>query len=253
MDLNGQKVEFGMFPNKELNLPLKSLVLLEDNIIEWDFKDNEDIFKLAMLASHLRMMNCEIDLIVSYLPYSRMDRPNGVYSVALKCMSELINNMGFNSVIIKEPHSQESLDLINNSEPSWWCSNILKHVQVLCKPTSMFYPDAGALARYKPDTKESLPFAYGRKSRDFTSGGIEKYEIKGTVGNSVLIIDDLCSRGGTFVHAAKQLKERGAINIYLLVAHCENNIFNGEIFDHIDTVFTSHGMLDRDHPRIVKL
>lgn len=34
---------------------------------------------------------------------------------------------------------------------------------------------------------------------------------------NVLIVDDICSRGGTFYHAANALKEAGAKNIYLYV------------------------------------
>ena len=54
---------------------------------------------------------------------------------------------------------------------------------------------------------------------------VTEEEIK---GKNVLIWDDICSKGGTFYHAAKKLKEMGAANIYLMVSHCENSIHNGE-------------------------
>ena len=38
-------------------------------------------------------------------------------------------------------------------------------------------------------------------------------------GSRVLIVDDLCSRGGTFYHSAKKLKELGAKEIYLYISH----------------------------------
>ena len=34
-------------------------------------------------------------------------------------------------------------------------------------------------------------------------------------GSNILIVDDICSKGGTFYFSAKKLKELGAKNIYL--------------------------------------
>jgi ribose-phosphate pyrophosphokinase len=60
----------------------------------------------------------------------------------------------------------------------------------------------------------------------------------------VLIVDDICSRGGTFVHTAKALKDAGAANVYLYITHCERTIFNGEIFSSglIEKVFTTNSI-----------
>ena len=46
----------------------------------------------------------------------------------------------------------------------------------------------------------------------------------------ILIIDDICSRGGTFYHAAQALRAAGATEISLYVTHCENTILEGELF-----------------------
>jgi phosphoribosylpyrophosphate synthetase len=61
-----------------------------------------------------------------------------------------------------------------------------------------------------------------------------------------LIVDDCCSRGGTFVHSSKLLKRSepakflpGAKKVFLMVAYCENTIFEGELFDHIDMMYIS--------------
>ena len=46
---------------------------------------------------------------------------------------------------------------------------------------------------------------------------------------SIVIVDDICSYGGTFYYAAKALKELGAGNIYLHVDHCENSVLEGDM------------------------
>jgi ribose-phosphate pyrophosphokinase len=100
---------------------------------------------------------------------------------------------------------------------------------------SLLFPDAGAQKRYL----SPLKYAVGHKHRDFESGDIQSYSILGDVGERVLIVDDLCSRGGTFIGAAKELRAKGAKEVFLLVAHLENNVFTGELFDHIDGLYTS--------------
>ena len=71
-------------------------------------------------------------------------------------------------------------------------------------------------------------------------------------GKDVLIIDDICSRGGTFFYAAKALKEAGAKNIYLYVTHCENTILEGELLTCglIEKVYTTNSIFTKEHEKI---
>ena len=68
--------------------------------------------------------------------------------------------------------------------------------------------------------------------RDRATGQIKGIDVGGDVdniaGKNILIVDDICSKGGTFYFSAKKLKELGAKNIYLHITHCENTIFEGE-------------------------
>ena len=65
-----------------------------------------------------------------------------------------------------------------------------------------------------------------------------------TVKANVIIIDDISSRGGTFYHSAKKLKELGANKIYLYITHCEKTILEGEIFSSglIEKVYTTNSI-----------
>ena len=68
----------------------------------------------------------------------------------------------------------------------------------------------------------------------------------------ILIVDDICSRGGTFYHSAKKLKELGAKEIYLYISHCENTILEGEVLSSglIEKVFTTDSLLTGEDERI---
>ena len=78
---------------------------------------------------------------------------------------------------------------------------------------------------------------------------------QGTINkdSTCIIIDDLCSKGGTFEYAARILKSLGAKKVYLVVTHCEENIFNGKLLDNnspIDKIFTSKSILSTEHEKI---
>ena len=109
----------------------------------------------------------------------------------------------------------------------------MKHILKLNPEINMIcYPDKGAKARFQDDNVE-LPVVFCNKIRDFDTGEIKGLELDGVIdvaGKNVLILDDLCSKGGTFYYTAKKLKENGANNIYLGVCHMESTVKYGDIY-----------------------
>ena len=114
---------------------------------------------------------------------------------------------------------------------------------------SMFYPDEGAGKRYSGMIP--LPYSFGIKKRDWATGQIKGLDAAGDTDSikdkNILLVDDICSKGGTFYFSAKKLKELGAKNIYLYVTHCENTIFEGEILkgELFSRVFTTDSILTK--------
>ena len=112
---------------------------------------------------------------------------------------------------------------------------------------AIFFPDEGANKRYSSIFNTiSFPSTFGVKKRDWSTGKIQDLTIidpEVVKGKDVLIIDDICSYGGTFCAAAAKLKEAGCNKIYLAITHCESNIFKGHVFDVIDEVFTTNSII----------
>lgn len=107
----------------------------------------------------------------------------------------------------------------------------------------LFFPDEGAMKRYSVPPI-NLPYAFGIKKRDWSTGkilGLQLMNSEVVKDNNVLIVDDICSRGGTFYHAANALKEAGAKNIYLYVTHAEHTMIEGDMYnqDIVKKIFTS--------------
>ena len=111
---------------------------------------------------------------------------------------------------------------------------------------AIFYPDEGAMKRYAGMIQK--PYTFGYKDRNWETGEIKGLEVFGDIQNikdkDILIVDDICSKGGTFYHSAKKLKELGANDIYLYVTHCENTILKGELLKSglIKKVFTTNSI-----------
>ena len=258
--LNGEKIDVRKFPNGECLINSESLKLKfnEINELKVKFESDEDITHLIFLKSHLDELKLKVNLIFPYLPYSRMDRTEGMTVFTLKHLSKIINGLNFESVTIYEPHSDVSTALLDRIKvinmSKTLTEKLLNDLNNKCKEVYLVFPDAGAAKRYsKQITHEKILTA--NKERDFKTGYIKKLEINGNIESDnfvAIIVDDLCSKGGTFKLTAEKLKEMGAKEIYLAVTHCENTIFDGDLLssDLITMIYTTNSILDKSHKKI---
>ena len=244
--VNDQIVEIGKFPDGTLHITPPSV---SGVTITWLYDNNEEMIAVLFLARHYQNIGASVRLVMPYIPNARQDRVKSNQDLfTLKYFAEFINKIGFISVTVLDPHSSVSEALINNlviENPKKYIKRVLGVPYDKENPNSIvvFYPDEGAMKRYSGLI--SCPYAFGIKRRDWTTGKIEGLDVAGGTNliarHDVLIIDDICSRGGTFYHSAKKLKELGANHIYLYISHCEPTILDGEIFISglIDKVFTT--------------
>lgn len=271
--LNGKTVEIGSFPDGTI------LMKSGDDhrgfaSIKWQYENDREFLGLIYLVKHLRRLGYrQIDLTMPYIPNARMDRVKSDEDVfTLKYFAELLNSLNLSSVTVLDPHSSVSEALIDNliiKKPDGYIEGVLNRIgveELYCIPTNfleppkkkynltMFYPDEGSMKRYSGMV--NLPYAFGIKKRNWETGKIEGLDVSGDVesitGRNILIVDDICSRGGTFYHSAKKLKELGANNIYLYVSHCENTILEGDLLkgDLIKKVYTTDSIFTKSHEKI---
>lgn len=245
--INGKELEVGRFPDGTPALRIDIRNYEGKYIIEWLFDSMEELFTLQCIADHYK--GYELILRMPYIPNARMDRvknPDEVFT--LKTFAKMLNAMNFKQVIVDNAHSDVSAALIDNIRDDGLeniASFLIKNSQLSNVKTIMF-PDAGACKRYSSldMIKENYAIVVGEKTRDWRTGNILGLEIKGDPadieGKDILIIDDICSKGGTFKYSAIELKKRGAGKIYLYITHCENVIDIQSLKDAgIEKVFTT--------------
>ena len=259
IQLNEHIISNDRFPDGTLLLKLP-FSPKPSNEIRWHYESDAELFKLICLVKNMREMykDVRIDLFMPYLPNARQDRvknPEDVFT--LKYFCEIINSLEFDTVFVTDVHSNVSLallDRVREIKPWDYIEKAIHKIPV-DRDLVAFYPDEGAMKRYSGGI--CLPFAFGMKRRNWETGAIEGLDLIGDTeainGRDVIIIDDICSKGGTFYHSAKRLKEAGAANIYLYVTHCENTIYEGELLKEdslIKHIFTTNSLLTAPNEKI---
>lgn len=229
--------------------------------IEWKYDSMDELPTLYSVTEYLKENNvCQnLTLNLPYMPGARMDRTQDSKDVRqLKYIAQMINQMNFIKIYVLDPHSSVTENVLKNVHiifPRKQISEVLSNFQ---KAPLLFYPDEGSLKRYSPLQKTilQLPYCYGAKKRDWKSGDIQGLEVYGATerikGKDILIIDDICSKGGTFLHSTRKLKSLGANDIYLYVTHCENTILEGELINSglIKHIYTTNSIFRCEHPLI---
>lgn len=246
---NGEVIYQGRFPDKTLHLTMSAGESMQ-HILEWRYENDAELFTLICARRHLEEAGVpSVSLQMLYLPHARMDRaPRETDVFTLKYFCEVINLLNFSWVEVLDPHSAVSVALLDRvraiapEEP-------IERAIALAHPDIIFFPDEGAMKRYGDMIRKlhfDGDFAFGMKKRDWDTGKILGLEVYGAdvKDKNILIIDDICSFGGTFHHSSIKLSELGGAKISLYVTHCESSIFNGEILknDLIQKVYTTNSL-----------
>lgn len=214
-------------------------------------RDMNDFMLLAQLTDAVRHVT---DIAISHLelawlPWARQDRHmvNGD-SFALKVFANQLNTLNFDKVFLLDPHSDAAAAAINNSVviAQEACLMQSENLSLAIGEGKLMLvaPDAGALKKIHNVAKASdaRDYAILTKERDVATGNLTGFAlISGDVaGKDVLIVDDLCDAGGTFIGSAQVLRDAGARSVSLYVTHgvfskgVENLLNNG-----IDAIYTT--------------
>ncbi len=198
----------------------------EDTLIKLTHRINsyEDLFTLKALSEVLKHNNETLpELTIPCLFGQRSDRRFQEHqSFDLKIICDFINDCNFPIVNLFDPHSDVSLALINNSRKISsfeYVKEVIKNIN--STNLGLVSPDAGAYKKvYKYAEDLKLPLVAANKFRDL-DGNITLSILGDIKGKDCFIVDDLCSRGGTFIKLTEELKKQGASKVYLYVSHFE--------------------------------
>ena len=155
--LNGKKVNFIDFPNKERRLDLtKEMVNMDSynvvNTVYWKYKGDASIFELLLLDDAIHSYKENYNLYIGYMPYSRMDRTeNEGTAFSLDIMTTLLtrNLQAISEVSILDPHSEVTLKQLNQKSKQNLDYNFAKEFDYLgSDETTQIYSFAKDVINY---------------------------------------------------------------------------------------------------------
>jgi ribose-phosphate pyrophosphokinase len=242
--------EITTFPDGEPHIVLepKDLDRKCSYVVICRITNPNELFILMQVGDILNRQGVEWTLTITYLMSQRMDRViNFEEAFSLKLVADVINSIHPKSVSIFEPHSERAISLIENSSPmdmSQKFSEILKG-KIIC------YPDAGAAERYLTGEHHE-GYIIMEKERDLQDKGrIKSLKIKTLdqmayeSARPIIISDDLCDGGGTFVWAADILKkEYPNRSLEILVRHMVNPAGLARLAEKFDHVYITNSYKD---------
>lgn len=254
LDNQPVEIERGVFPDGAVWLRVMSELPRFAQVMRVRvaaMRDMNDFMLLAQLTDAVRhATDIQVShLELAWLPWARQDRHmvNGD-SFALKVFANQLNVLNFDKVFLLDPHSDAAAAAINNSVVIAQESCLMKSEKlrqaISTGKLMLVAPDAGAMKKIHNVAKASgaRDYAILTKERDVATGNLTGFAlVSGDVaGKDVLIVDDLCDAGGTFIGSAQVLRDAGARSVSLYVTHgvfskgVENLLHNG-----IDAIYTT--------------
>ena len=198
--------------------------------ITWNFEAEREIIDLLSLRELLPEHEYTWDLHIPFMPYARQDKDvSNTSTFNLKVLAGLINSLvcrEVTSVDVHNPvHTRELIFSFRNIEVTELHKLLIKENNYC----AVVFPDAGAQARYGHNL--DVPTIVCDKTRDQLTGNITGHRILSILTSStdpdnfqvngrVLIIDDLCDGGATFISVARLLHEvLPSVTVDLYVSH----------------------------------
>ncbi len=189
------------------------------------------LLRLGLLASAVYGLNPNVSLevVFPYLPFGRADRVFVTGDCGgLATFASFVNALMADRVITLDAHSVvagqffknfrdvPATPLIGKAIGRWAERHALSEVCVL-------FPDKGALERYRDVPDQIGPIkitkVYAEKQRDAVTGKLSGFRVPKFRGDYVLIVDDICDGGGTFLGIADVIHREPGIKLGLYVTH----------------------------------
>ncbi len=177
---------------------------------------------LVMIDAAKRASAKKVTAIIPYFGYARQDRKDQPrVSITAKLMANLITVAGADRVMTMDLHASQIQGFFDIPVDHLYGSSIfLNHLNNLSDNLAVVSPDVGGIKIARAYAKmlhsDLIVIDKRRPKQNFA----EIMNIIGEVnGKDILLVDDLIDTAGTFVGAAKALKENGARKVFGAVTH----------------------------------
>ncbi len=217
------------FPAGEVTARLTDISRIESPfLIRCDFRSYDDIFVALSTANAVRHARPDVfvRLLIPYFPSSRQDRVTGVgHSFDAQIVARVLSSGEFDEIVTWDAHS----DVIGALFAPGQFVNIQQHellahlVDDIHNPV-LISPDAGAEKKTRKIAEYlGAPMIQASKIRDVITGNLSGAEItydSRCDEKNMVIVDDICDGGRTFINLAEAIKKQYNVkSLHLVVTH----------------------------------
>lgn len=208
----------------------------------------EDLWHLNQIVDALNNIGIKPTVTIPNLIDAQADRRfNSNESSGLKLVCRFLNQMNADFKIF-HPHNSEVVEALLNNVKIIDNSEFVDKVLNRLSPINnliLMSTDGGSYKWINKIT-DKIGFrgeVYGAsKTRKYENGKsklIQFIDRQDFEGKDILLLDDICVNGGTFIGLAKMLKDRNIGKLYLAISHLTVDNPNPELFKVFDKVFTT--------------
>lgn len=214
--------------------------------ITWRIENYADLWVLAQIKDVYDYHNKELSVTIPWLLEGQADRRfSKDQSSGLKIVLNFIKGLNFKKVTIFHPHNAEVVEAylpnVSILTNEIFIDKVLRYLDN--EDLILMSTDAGG---FKPLMK--LVDTIGWRGETFSASKSRKYENGQSIltqqvdrkdfkGKDILLIDDICVKGGTFIGLADMLRERNVGNIFLAVSHLTTLDFSPDLVPSFDEIF----------------
>ena len=220
------KAQIELFPDGEIGVQILENVRGRDVFVVQSIarKPNFYLMELLILIDALKRASARsIVAVIPYFGYARQDRKDkGRVPITAKLVANLLVTAGISRLVTMDLHSEQIQGFFDVPVDNLYARSVFAErlKELGLKDPVVCAPDVGSakLARTMA-TEIGANFAVVDKQR-MSSKDVKSYGIIGDVqGKDVVLVDDICSTGGTLEEASSAAKKAGASKVIGVISH----------------------------------
>jgi ribose-phosphate pyrophosphokinase len=185
---------------------------------------NENLMELLILIDCMKRASVgRITAVIPYFGYARKDRKDeGRVPITAKLVANLLTKAGLDRVVTVDLHASQIQGFFDIPVDHLFASPVIsQHFLTLQIPDLVVVsPDVGSIKMARAYAKRlSGDLAVVDKRRI----GPDEVEVNAVIGDvegkNVILIDDIISTAGTITNAARLVKSKGALDVYIAATH----------------------------------
>lgn len=210
-------------------------VVIQTSIDNERFTQNDHFMQACTLVRACKLADAKsVSVVYPFFPYARSDKKDdGRVAIGSKLCVDMMREAGATSYIAVDLHAGQIQGFTNDPFDNLYGMNVLiGHLRTtlfkdiaedeLKRRFVIVSPDQGGAKRARAwGQKLSQDTAVMDKHRNYSQPGtvLDSDLIGNVAGMECILVDDMLDTGGTMMAACRELKEKGATRVHIVVTH----------------------------------